>query len=384
MKKVCRSIACSAALLTLLVPPSASAQDMAAAQAKLQARMEEAQKVASIEADKEGFVGELLARFASTAAEKGYDAFVSKGTKKLLRKSARDLQRLSENAKDFDTFYKLVFEGYTIDSFGQLTQDLVFFPISACRIYDSRTATRVGLQGPMAPGTQRSVSVNDSHPRSGRGQPLVRDRIPDLINDPPALAITLTAASPSGPGNLRTFAAGAPVPNAAMLTYTAGTTISTGAVTSSAGGVSSELTVRNQGAGNTDVVIDIVGYFHAPVAQPLACQTVSSRNTILANSFGAFDSPACPAGTDLTGGGVDTNFSRRRDLGYGLSPNTGRHAWTCSARSSVRGPTGLFDLLRRLLQHSGPLTYRQAQVRSVAGPRPLRAGPFFDAAMAVP
>ena len=343
MKKVCRSIACSAALLTLLVPPSASAQDMAAAQAKLQARMDEAQNVASIEADKEGFVGELLARFASTAAERGYDAFVSKGTKKLLRKSARDLQRLSENAKDFDTFYKLVFEGYTIDSFGQLTQDLVFFPISACRIYDSRTATTVGLQGPMAPGTQRSVSINDSTLGQGGANPSCETVIPDLINDPPALAITLTAASPSGPGNLRTFAAGAPVPNAAMLTYTAGTTISTGAVTSSAGGVSSELTVRNQGAGNTDVVIDIVGYFHAPVAQPLACQTVSSRNTILANAYGAFDSPACPAGTVMTGGGIDTNFSASEIWTYRSSPNTGATSWRCEARSQFASDWTLFD-----------------------------------------
>jgi hypothetical protein len=336
MRKVCRSIACSAALLTLLVPPSASAQDMAAAQAKLQARMEEAQKVASIEADKEGFVGELLARFASTAAEKGYDAFVSKGTKKLLRKSARDLQRLSENAKDFDTFYKLVFEGYTMEPFGQLTQDLVFFPISACRIYDSRNATAVGLQGPMAPGTQRSISVNDSTPGQGGANPECSSAVPDLDDDPPALAITLTAASPTGPGNLRTFPEGGAVPNAAMLTYSAGTTISTGTITAShsVGFSSTELTVRNQGAGNTDVVIDIVGYFHAPVAQPLACQTVTTNGTILANSFGSFASPACPAGTTLTGGGVDTNFNAAEIWVYSSQPNGAGTQWTCSARSS--------------------------------------------------
>ena len=101
-----------------------------------------------------------------------------------------------------------------------------------------------------------------------------------------------------------------------------------------AGGVSSELTVRNQGAGNTDVVIDLVGYFHAPVAQPLACQTVTTNGTILANQFGSFASPACPAGTTLTGGGVDTNFSAAEIWVYSSQPNAAGTQWTCSARSS--------------------------------------------------
>ena len=151
--------------------------------------MEEAQKVASIEADKEGFVGELLARFGSTATEKGYDAFVSKGTKKLLRKSARDLQRLSENAKDFDTFYKLVFEGYTIDSFGQLTQDLVFFPISACRIYDSRSATTVGLQDRWLP--------QPSDPSASTTRPSVRAGPTPRATPPFPTSPTIRPLSPS-------------------------------------------------------------------------------------------------------------------------------------------------------------------------------------------
>jgi hypothetical protein len=259
--------------------------------------MEKAQRVAAIEADKVGFVGDLLARFASEALEKGHDAFVSKGTNKLMKMSAERLLEISDRAKDFNTFHKVVFEGYTINAFGSLTQDLVFFPIAACRIYDSRLATGA-LAGPMAPGTQRDVSVNDSTATQGGASPDCSTAVPDLNNDPPALAITLTAAGPTGPGNLRTFASGGAVPNASMLTYTAGTTLSTGAVTASNPSASLELTVRNQGAGNTDVVIDIVGYFHAPNVSALECTTVTGTPvTIAAGAFAFVNAgAACPAG----------------------------------------------------------------------------------------
>jgi hypothetical protein len=345
MKIACRFLAACLAV-SMMVPPAAFAQSqgMSAADLQgLQARMEEQQQLAAIDADKTGYVGELLARFASMGGVQSNETFMAKGTRRLMKRSARQLRQLSA-AKDFDTFVKLAFEGYTIDSFGQLTQDLVFYPISACRIYDSRFATIVALQGPMAPGTERSVSVNDNTINQG-GTVTCESQVPDLINDPPALAITLTAASPTGPGNLRTFPQGGPVPAAAMLTYTTGTTISTGTITASnsTGLASSELTVRNQGAGNTDVVIDLVGYFHAPVAQPIACQTVNSRNTILANSFGGFDSPTCPAGTILTGGGIDTNFSTAEIWAYRSSPNAANTAWTCEARSQFGSDWTLFD-----------------------------------------
>src|SRR5262245_29256167 len=93
--------------VAMIVPPAAFAQSQGAnaseQQQMLMAKMEEAQQVAAIEADKAGFVGDLLARFASTAAEKGYDAFVSKGTRKLMKKSSGELYKLSQRARDFDT-----------------------------------------------------------------------------------------------------------------------------------------------------------------------------------------------------------------------------------------------------------------------------------------
>jgi len=272
----------------------------------LQNAMARAQRVADIQADKAGFVEQVLNRWGADAVSRGYDAFFEKGTRKLMKKSAADLLDLSQ-VKDFDTFYKLVFLGYTVNAFGNLTQDLVYYPINACRLYDSRTATG-GLAGAMAPGTERSISVNDSTGIQGGASPDCDIVYPDLDDDPPALAVTITAVTPTGAGNLRTFAAGDPVPQAAMVTYTAGTTISTGVITSSCTSCGAELTIRNQGAGNVNVVVDLVGYFHAPKQQPLGTQVVTASQANTAVDTGWNLAPACPAGTSLVGGGEDTSY----------------------------------------------------------------------------
>lgn len=329
--------------VTVLVAPMALAfatvsraqQTAAVDTAALKDVMQTAERAAAIEANKGAFVSDLLARWSSEAAARGYDAYWSKGTRKLMAKSAADLLALSERATDLDTFHKLVFEGYTTNAFGSLTQELVFYPMTPCRLYDSRLATVGGLIGPMAPGTQRDISVNDSTSVQGGASPDCGSAVPDLGNDPPALAIVLTAASPTGPGNLRTFAAGAPVPTAAQLTYTAGTTISTGGITASCTSCFAELTIRNQGAGNTDVVVDIVGYFHAPFLQAVDCTTVTASNGSVASNTTVTLTPVCAAGFTVTGGGYNTNlFSSGTANGmvwYRNQPSG--NGWNCHAQN---------------------------------------------------
>jgi hypothetical protein len=145
------------------------------------------------------------------------------------------------------------------NTLGDITGDLTFFPLAPCRLYDSRTATAVGLVGPMLPNTTRAISVNDSLAVQG-GNP-AGCGVPTA--QPPALAITITSVNATGPGNLRTFATGTAVPVAATLVYNAGLLTSTGAITpSSATGLQvDELSIRNQGGANTDVVVDVAGYF---------------------------------------------------------------------------------------------------------------------------
>jgi hypothetical protein len=300
--------------------------------ARLKEAMERAERGASIEANKATFVSELLARWADDAAARGYDAYSSKGTRKLMARSGEDLLRLSQQATDFETFRKLVFDGYTINFLGQATQDLVFTPMAACRIYDSRFATTPGLVGPMAPGTQRAIAVNNTTGQGGTS--ICGTAVPDLYNDPPALALTLTAAGPTGPGNLRTFPTGGAVPNAAMLTYTTGTTISTGAITASCTGCGTELTVRNQGAGNTDVIVDIVGYFNAPFSTSLEVQSVVSPYYVCpsGNDCGVYQN--CNAGYTITGGGCQLQYYNFYWFWANNSPLGATNGWNCQGTNT--------------------------------------------------
>jgi len=305
------------------------AQQTAADTLALTEMVQRAERVASIEANKAAFVTELLARWTDEAAARGWDAYWSKGTRKLMARSGEQLLRLSERATDLDTFHKLMSGGFTTNAFGSLTQELVFFPMTACRLYDSRLATTAGLVGPMAPGTQRNIGVSNTSGQGGTS-PDCGTTVLDLANDPPALALTLTATNQTGPGNLRTFAAGGAVPGAAMLTYTAGTTISTGTITDSCTLCSAELTIRNQGAGSADVVVDIVGYFHAPFLQELDCTTVSIVTPVSAGAPFNFESPPCAAGTTLTGGGSNVNLNLTSGNNWlQSSPNLAGTAWTC-------------------------------------------------------
>lgn len=260
MKKLCRGV-CGLVIAVSLTAGARAGENEGSLES-LRARMEEAQALAAIQADKAGFVRQLLDRWAGAAAERGYDAYAEKGARRLGKRSPQELLALSR-VDSWEKFDRVTFRGATIDALGNITSDLVFNPLPACRLLDTRIGTGLFL-GPLAPGTQMSFSVNDTlGPQGGNAAGCGVTGVGD--DDPPALAIVITAASPAGgAGNLRTFATGDPVPTASVLTYTAGTTISTAAITESCVGCGPELTVRNQGGGTTHVVVDVAGTFTQP------------------------------------------------------------------------------------------------------------------------
>ena len=247
------------ALAFLSLGPALTAQQPIGPNGAPGQQSDRAELVRQIDADKSAFVNQLLSRWSSEAADRGQDAFWQKGQRKLLMKSAADLLTLSEQAKDFDTFNKLVFQGFTTNALGNLTQDLVFVPVAPCRLLDTRVVTNTApYVGPLGPGTQMTLSVNDSlGPQGGLAAGCNVSN-----NDPPALALVVTAVpTDANPGNLRTFPTGGAVPTASMVNYSNGVVIASGAITQSCTACTDELTVRNQGAGTTHVVIDVTGYF---------------------------------------------------------------------------------------------------------------------------
>lgn len=222
-----------------------------------QAQLARSERVGEIERGKAAFVNEILARFADRAAARGYDAYWQKGQRNLLTRSSSELLALSERSTDFETFDKLVFQGYIVNALGDPTQDLVFFPVAPCRLLDTRIAV-FPYAGPLPPATEIAFSVDDLlGPQGGLAAGC---GIP--ATDPPALSVVVTAVpTNTGQGNLRTYPTGGTIPTASVVNYQNAVVVASGTITQSCSGCTDELTVRNQGAGTTHVVVDVTGYF---------------------------------------------------------------------------------------------------------------------------
>jgi hypothetical protein len=259
-----------------------------------------AERVREIEHDKGTFVNELLVKWAEAATARGYDAYWQKGQRNLLGLSSAELLTLSERATDFDTFDKLVFRGFTTEVLGDLTQDLVFFPVAPCRLLDTRVPTNTApYQGPKPPGTQVAFSVNDT--LAPQGGLAAGCGIPGV--DPPALSVVVTAApTDTGQGNLRAYPTGGTPPFASIVNYQGGVVVAGGTIAQICTGCGDELTVRNQGAGTTHIIVDVTGYFARPNATALDCMTLAGGSlSIPAGGTGATSAPACATGYTATG-----------------------------------------------------------------------------------
>ncbi|MBC7882256.1 MAG: IPT/TIG domain-containing protein [Anaerolineae bacterium] len=141
------------------------------------------------------------------------------------------------------------------------TTGLRFYPVSPCRIIDTRnTATPI-----LAPGVQRSFVVNSGGPTfnySSQGGNSAGCGIPA---DAKAVFFNFVAVGPTSPGDLQAWQFGSPIPTASVLNYAVvtGLNIANGIIlpvcNPSTASCTSDLNVQaNQGS--TQLVVDVVGY----------------------------------------------------------------------------------------------------------------------------
>src|SRR5687767_4579740 len=97
---------------------------------------------------------------------------------------------------------------------GDDDSDLVYFPLTPCRLVDTRNTPTGPV--PIAAGTAVPFEANND--LGAQGGEVAGCGVPQ--NDPAALAVTITAVNPQGPGNLRAYPAGvATPPNASVVNY---------------------------------------------------------------------------------------------------------------------------------------------------------------------
>jgi hypothetical protein len=147
---------------------------------------------------------------------------------------------------------------------GATASDLVFTPVTPCRIVDTRSAAA----GIMVAGTQRNFLVRSGSGFATQGGSATDCGIPASAT---SVEMNFVAVSAVGPGDLRAYPFGGAVPNASVINYSP---VPGAPFLNVANGIAqpvcdpatttctNDLTIQTD-AGNTHLVIDVVGYFKA-------------------------------------------------------------------------------------------------------------------------
>ena len=202
---------------------------------------------------------------------------------------------------------------------GETTNDLVFVPITPCRIIDTRLAG-----GQIAAGTVRSFDVTAVGNYSFQGGDASNCGGAGSAGSFAAAAINFTVVFPvGGPGHITAFPLLTTQPTAASLNFSGGDVRGNfGIFRLDQGASSNELSVFT--THTTHLVGDLVGYFINPVLGTLDCvETVSSANSIAANGTGSATTPACAAGYTIVSGGCSMDLSQGQIVTSRLFPGSG-------------------------------------------------------------
>jgi hypothetical protein len=217
---------------------------------------------------------------------------------------------------------------------GATQADLVYTPITPCRIID----TRLG-GGAIAAGTMRSFVVSGTGGFPTQGGTSGGCGIP--LGPATAVVINLVAVGPAGAGDLRITPFGTAIPLASIINYSSGLNLANGpAITicdPAATTCTFDITIQAD-VSSTDLVADVQGYFAARLRTALEIITTTGAFSIGAGSTASVLSPTCPSGFTLTGGGggfqsqspgLVVNFLLPLDQGYSCGGSNG----TASAAS---------------------------------------------------
>jgi hypothetical protein len=180
----------------------------------------------------------------------------------------------------------------SVQVLGSAANDLVYTMVSPCRIMDTRNAI-----GRLSGGVARGFFVHGAN-FTAQGGSSTSCGIPA---DPSAVAINVVAVTPDNSGFMTLYPAGTLRPTASSMNYEGGKILANEVIAKTTLGQTNDLEIYSQYG--TDVVIDIVGYFMAPVATALSCLTTAegTNTSIAAGGSANIFAPSCPAGYTSVG-----------------------------------------------------------------------------------
>ncbi len=219
---------------------------------------------------------------------------------------------------------------------GEATNDLVFVPVTPCRILDSRNAG-----GQMAAGTTRGFDITAVTDYSFQGGTASNCGGVGAAGSFAAAAINFTVVVPAGGGFITAYPFLESRPLSSTMDYDGGGLRSTLAIVKLDQGASAnEMNVYAHST--THLVADIVGYFINPILGEIDCQeTFSSNITVNANSTGAGSSPACAAGYTIVSGGCTMSTFDGRIVSSRQFPGSNTHFCAFRNESASSANTGV-------------------------------------------
>ena len=188
---------------------------------------------------------------------------------------------------------------------GSAAADLVYTPVTPCRILDTRVAG-----GTIAGGATRDFNalVGSGGNFSSQGGSATDCGM--VAAGQAAVVINLTAVTPSIAGYATAYPFGAAQPLAASVNYTAGDIVNNSVVVK----LPSPLTTKDFTVftfGTSHYVADVVGYFAPPVATALQCTTVDGAlRTMAAGEYALLSTVNCPSGYTA----VSTSITASQDV----------------------------------------------------------------------
>ena len=257
-------------LLVLLAPlyaaqagPAVAGRDPAARRAQARDLIAEALNRRMVRDIDPAVVAADAERIAAALSESRLDALLeSRDAAALLDERAGLRQQLRATFSRIPGSSGTGVRSATAPVLGSSNSDLIFVPVPPCRILD----TRLVSGGPLAAGETRGFLVAGTNAFLAQGGNGGGCDIPDGAAEPaaPAVVVNFIAVVPGGPGNLRAWEYGQPVPNASVINYDAagGLNIANGVVVPIEGTAAQpwDLNIRADVSG-THVVADVTGYF---------------------------------------------------------------------------------------------------------------------------
>lgn len=219
----------------------------------------------------------------------------------------------------------------TSKAIGDADADLVYVPVTPCRVIDTRLAG-----GTIPAGGTRNFDIAAAAGYVAQGGSATDCGVGNVGTIGSAV-INFTVVDPDAAGYVTAFEFGAVQPLAATVNYVAGDIRGNLAVvpldSSSAGDDISVFSFAG-----THLVGDIVGYFIAPQATALQCVSTFATQNVAANAVFNVAIPACPVSYAVTGAGCRTpGFDEASWAINGLYRNGSTVDTYCSGQNLTSG-----------------------------------------------